>query len=459
MMLPKGLTFRVTRMSEVREQGATRWLNPSAYRGVDVPAHRPTRQSTPSGYSTAPKMQVNSYPTKKDWDGKSYNPKYHGRDRLYLPNKGKGHFRQLPNTRTIAPPKGLRPPLPNGVREVKGELLRALKRGGRGLPNLALLSWGFAAADFLDKSISTRREIDRYVIRGGGWFLNQTCSPMLFPLRKYKYQQNLTSQSTSLCLSGQAIPGLQLWGWPITSSHRTVRLWSRTKAPGGGGGYTKHKEWQRPAIAVTLPSEAITVPTQAPDGPVPMTNPGLNPNVLRVLPSVRPMTPALEPVPNPDAPPTRVKPKAREYAPGRKPRNVKPRGRRPRRRREKEQKTLTKSARIAIALFRGLDAISEASEIIDAFYDALPDAVKRRWEGKARWYEYDNISHRPDQGLTDQAGQYGLDGADWKLQALWHNWHKVDFDQGMANMAVNNIEDKLYGEAYRGADGIGAFGA
>lgn len=103
--------------------------------------------------------------------------------------------------------------------------------------------------------------------------------------------------------------------------------------------------------------------------------------------------------------------------------------------------------------------ISEASELVDALYEALPEATKRRWEGKAKWFEYDNVGdYSDDRGLLDNAGQYGILGADWKLQALYHNWHKVDLDKAFENIAVNSFEDALYGRAFGGASKIGAHG-
>lgn len=84
-------------------------------------------------------------------------------------------------------------------------------------------------------------------------------------------------------------------------------------------------------------------------------------------------------------------------------------------------------------VLRALDIISEASEFVDALYDALPDDVRKRWDEKGR-------------GLIDNAGQYGIDGADWKLNALWHNWHKVDIEQAIRNIIANEFQDKILGK-------------
>lgn len=83
-------------------------------------------------------------------------------------------------------------------------------------------------------------------------------------------------------------------------------------------------------------------------------------------------------------------------------------------------------------ILKALDIVSESSEFVGAFYDALPKDVRDRWDQKGR-------------GLMDNAGQYGIDGVDWKLNALWHNWHKVDVEQAIKNVIANELQDKLLG--------------
>lgn len=105
--------------------------------------------------------------------------------------------------------------------------------------------------------------------------------------------------------------------------------------------------------------------------------------------------------------------------------------RQPPERNEKQRKVLTKSAKLGIALFKVLDGLSESGEVVDALYDALPDDVKRRWNRLDR--------------VGDNFGQYGLGGADWKLQALYHNWHKVDVEQAVKNIFKNELQDRIIG--------------
>lgn len=103
-----------------------------------------------------------------------------------------------------------------------------------------------------------------------------------------------------------------------------------------------------------------------------------------------------------------------------------------------EGKFITKSARVGIALYKALDGISEAAEIVDAVYDALPDDVKRRW-GR----------NRPTAAFLDQAGQYGIDGADWKLRAIYYNVDKIDGQKAVTNIIKNHLEDKVIGGMQR----------
>lgn len=101
---------------------------------------------------------------------------------------------------------------------------------------------------------------------------------------------------------------------------------------------------------------------------------------------------------------------------------------------EKESKTISKSAKIAVGVFKALDTVSEWSELVDAIYQALPADVRKRWE-----------KGRSKRGLLDAAGQYGINGADWKIQALWHNFHKVDGPQAFKNIVANEYQDKVLG--------------
>nr|QXN72780.1 MAG: hypothetical protein [Microvirus sp.] len=89
-----------------------------------------------------------------------------------------------------------------------------------------------------------------------------------------------------------------------------------------------------------------------------------------------------------------------------------------------------------------VDKIAEAAEVVDCMYKALPTKVQKRWDAKA-----------PTKGRdADSAGQYGIDGADYKMAALYHNYNSIDLNKAMTCIAGNQIEDALYGKAFQGLE-------
>lgn len=104
---------------------------------------------------------------------------------------------------------------------------------------------------------------------------------------------------------------------------------------------------------------------------------------------------------------------------------------------EKQTKRLTRSKLIMIATFKALDKVSEAAEVVDALYDALPPETKKKWKCSG------------GRGLIDTAGQYGIDAADCKAKALFHNWHKVDFGKAVENIIKNVAQDRIIGGMQR----------
>ncbi|MCY1672615.1 hypothetical protein OVA07_16580 [Novosphingobium sp. SL115] len=85
------------------------------------------------------------------------------------------------------------------------------------------------------------------------------------------------------------------------------------------------------------------------------------------------------------------------------------------------------------------DVISEGAEVVDAIFEALPKDVQKKWDCNR------------SAAFIDKAGQYGIDNADCKARALWHNWHKVDIVEAVRNIIANQIEDKLIGYLHKNA--------
>lgn len=130
---------------------------------------------------------------------------------------------------------------------------------------------------------------------------------------------------------------------------------------------------------------------------------------------------------------------------------------------ERERKFVTRTQRVGQALFQALDTVSEWAEIVDCIYGSLPKKTRDRWEKDRgmRWVKVPTM-YKPEgqwmktttagrRGLSvfETAGQYGLDGADWKSQAIWHNLGKVDMDAAFKCMAANHVEDMILGGIQR----------
>lgn len=275
----------------------------------------------------------------------------------------------------------------------------------------------------------------------------------------YYLYQSVGAPACSICgLTGQALPVTGYWGsspWP-ESSPRGVFMLSRPQPLEGTGHYRVHAAWELlnppadvlnpagvPALfrntilpeAVLNPNWLREQPGNLPVVPRPVSPPAFNPNDAfevynGLLPKAPPRLSSGDPVPwiaavSPPPPPGQKPP--RPFLP-------RPAGRRPPGRKEKQRKIMSRAQRISLAIVRAIDNISEKAEIIDAFFRALPEETQRRWS-----------KGRKSRGPIDQFGQYGIDGADWKLQALWHNWHKVDMAKAVKNVAKNALEDQLIG--------------
>lgn len=90
------------------------------------------------------------------------------------------------------------------------------------------------------------------------------------------------------------------------------------------------------------------------------------------------------------------------------------------------------------AVFRAaMDVISESAEFVDALYESLPEKTRKKWDCSG------------SRGLIDSAGQYGIDKADCKMRALWHNTKKIDPVKAIKNIIANEIQDKVIGDLSR----------
>jgi len=98
-----------------------------------------------------------------------------------------------------------------------------------------------------------------------------------------------------------------------------------------------------------------------------------------------------------------------------------------------EKKVLNRAARIGIAGFKALDTISELSEIGGAFWDALPEDVRKKANCA------DGVS----------IGQYGLDISPCKARAIIQNLDRLDAFEAFKNVAKNVVEDMTIGQFHK----------
>lgn len=161
----------------------------------------------------------------------------------------------------------------------------------------------------------------------------------------------------------------------------------------------------------------------------PAAPPMPDPNWVRGMPGPIPQPNPYE-APNPDLP---TDPADWQASPGNQP-LPRVHARRPPSRFEQEKKSLSKAARVGIFLWRMFDNFSEFTEIGGAFYDALPDDVRR----KAKCGDG-----------TSTFGQYGSDVDACMLETLWNNLDKLDTAEAFKNIAKNVVQDMTIGQFHK----------
>ena len=399
----------------VKTQGATRWVRPADYRGVRLP--------TPSRGKTVP--------------GTPAHPPTPGRPgvpgRIPRPADLPGHMPGRPPMPTPA-----KPAVPAG-----GKLAPMrnypLPKPGSGIPAGRFLGGALGGIGAGIAIIEYLLPNPKWIPPMGPWV---RCGGPVGPDRAYMYTKQDYGKCSNVGLTGQSVSNAWLWGTEVIrpTSTRFMRL-SRNNPPGAGGGYFIQEYWTRKAGTYD--------PEPVPAGPRPPGyNPelGVHPTVQRVLPSAKP-----NPMPDPHADPAGEGKADTGYAgrtiggsgtPGGKPvRPTKPEPRQPPKKNERQRKAMSRSKQLMVAFFKALDDVSEAAEVVDAMYDALPPKVKKKWACDGFM-----PGRHP---LIDTAGQYGLDRADCKASALYHNFHNLDVEAAVENIIKNHLSDKIVGAMHR----------
>lgn len=412
-------------MSDVIEQGATRRFRPSDF----------------SGKGRNPALDAGS-PKPWQWEPPEFRPARTPRPRgrpakVFQPKLRPGFGRKLPSrVRGIPFRGGLWPVL----------LLDFIDEHGPGL-----WDWTFNPnlKPHLEPGLSN-------------WKVYRDCNtPGPYSHLTRESSACISSPSTN-CLTGQAGNWSPL-GVPL-QPHTHYFAIGRGYYNGSGSKRAHHKIWYKryyypPGQNCSYPvygREARPVRPYA----IPARTPELPPNFRRHLPSPHP-------APGSQAAPE-VKPEPQLLLPGHQftetgVKQVPPSVRRIPKPDEIEakRKSVPRSKTAIAAIFTVLDVLSEWGELVKVFYDAIDPKVRRayekqylgghwvKWQGKWHWWLDPKLSPKY-RGFIDQAGQYGISGADWRLPALKAMWRSIDTDKAFRGILANVGTDQLVGLLHKG---------
>lgn len=412
-------------MTLVVERGATKWLRPSGYEGQPGTARSGADRTVPL-----------------PWD-KGGRRKHRDRYNNPLPKRKRVNPLELPRLDPLpkAAPREFVPPHPNwwrrpgfGKRLPKRLPLRLPYDPFKFLPNERVLPYIMPLPDGIP-----RRNPDP-IIPPGGFKLVEYCEIPPVEWNGYIRGPKGNCPSNNWCLSGQAIGGNPEGGdmyvtgkgeyigsFPAFLDRPCNSFWWQYVT---GGGIVRHKHWR-------TYRRLSGAQTEEPPQVVPFLQtlvPAFDPNVMRGLPSLQPaLQTALQQATETETETeTETLTKAVSFSSTGLKQPVRPVRRAPPRRNSKHKKSMTVAKWLGPLVFGALDTISEFSEIVGAIYDSLPDHIKKQYD-------------QPGRGLTDAAGQYGIDGVDWKAEALWDHWDKIDPEKAVKNILNNVAQDELLG--------------
>lgn len=308
------------------------------------------------------------------------------------------------------------------------------------LPGIRAIGWIMDIIDLTRTPLGDVSQIPGNVVPiDGAWVLTQNCGKPSNGLQWGQLDTNAPTPNWGFCLNGQNAM-IKPLGSPVPAYQRTLALVQRNASfPNSWVDF--HKVWTHPAWHTgTAGLRQINTYID------PLTAP-LNPNLVRALPGdlniealmhapvINPLLSIFPSVAEAIASGTTAKTLASTVRiPAGPPFNGgtivgSPGARNPPAKGERTRKQKGPLGRVLAVL----DAISEGSEVVDAFYEALPKKTQKDWDCNRK------------AAFIDNAGQYGIDNADCKLAALWHNWHKVDMNKAVQNVVANHIQDKVIG--------------
>ena len=302
------------------------------------------------------------------------------------------------------------------------------------IPTLPTWFWWFQAADWADQYF-LRDPGNNAKPDGNYWYNVNICDqPEAFPPGPFGYYYDARDTRGFVCIAGQA-PGSGFY-LNIGSGNEMWRIsdltkwWSYEVAGGGVVRAQQRESWVRiRAPDPAFPPDAELVPATEFAPPAP------NPNWLRSRPNAP--SPAITAQPAPEAPPPvavtvgNAPPQAsRALSP------VAPTLRGP-----PDHKVVPRTTRAASFISKVLGSASEAGEVVEAVYKALPQDVRTRWE-RGR-----------DRDPRPFGGQYAVSSdVTWQLQAIYYNWSRLDAVKAIQNLGANYVEDMVLGTAYGSQD-------
>lgn len=273
-----------------------------------------------------------------------------------------------------------------------------------------------------------------------GWVLTRECNKASNGRQFLQVQEAAANPNLGLCLNGQVLTAMQPLGTPVNANWRTLALVQDASPSPANPRGNFHRVWNRPLGA----SKPGILPKYK---YMPRSTVEIDPNVQRALgpevniealvhaPLVHPLVALFPRVATAIAEGTTARNMtATASVPGGPPfrggSQISSPGRRTPPPENTHERKGGRGLRLVLAI---ADSVSEGAEVVDAFFEALPKGTQKHWGCNRR------------AAFIDVAGQYGIDNADCKLKALYHNWHKVNMDTAIKNIIANHIEDKVIG--------------
>jgi len=133
---------------------------------------------------------------------------------------------------------------------------------------------------------------------------------------------------------------------------------------------------------------------------------------------------------------------------------------RPKGRKEKESKAYI-SSKFRRAVWWAANIVTEACDVVDAFYDAIPFKERQKYEkslarfGSWRNWERYEYTQRNLPNWAKEENQLfgkGAGACRMKAYAVWEDWEKVDLGQAMKNVIYQQMQDTIIGSTSKYAN-------